>query len=54
MAMNTSENTSPTVMGGLKVLEISSMVSAPFCGKLLASLGADVDGRRRLLETAPG
>ena len=42
MAMNTSENTSPTVMGGLKVLEISSMVSAPFCGKLLASLGADV------------
>ena len=29
-------------MGGLKVLEISSMVSAPFCGKLLASLGAEV------------
>ena len=40
--MNTSENTSPTAMGGLKVLEISSMVSAPFCGKLLASLGAEI------------
>ena len=40
--MNTSENTFPTAMGGLKVLEISSMVSGPFCGKLLASLGAEV------------
>ena len=40
--MNTSENTFPTAMGGLKVLEISSMVSAPFCGKLLASLGAEI------------
>ncbi|MQG32781.1 MAG: CoA transferase, partial [SAR202 cluster bacterium] len=40
--MSTTGNTAPTALGGLKVLEISSMVSAPFCGKLLASLGAEV------------
>mgnify|MGYP000897934741 FL=1 len=40
--MSTLENAAPTALGGLKVLEISSMVSAPFCGKLLASLGAEV------------
>ena len=36
--MNTSENAFPTALGGLKVLEISSMVSAPFCDKLLTQL----------------
>ena len=40
--MSTFENSAPTALGGLKVLEVSSMVSAPFCCKLLASLGADV------------
>ena len=28
--------------GGLRVVEIGGMVAAPFCGKLLAALGADV------------
>ena len=32
----------PTALGGLRVLEISGMVAAPFCAKLLASLGAEV------------
>jgi len=29
-------------LAGLSVLEIGRMVAAPFCGKLLADLGADV------------
>ena len=29
-------------LGGLRVVEIGGMVAAPFCGKLLAALGADV------------
>ena len=31
-----------TAVAGLRVLELGAMVSVPFCGKLLASLGADV------------
>lgn len=30
------------MLRGLKVLELAQMVAAPFCGKLLAELGADV------------
>ena len=40
--MSTRVNNAPTALGGLRVLEISDMISAPFCGKLLASLGAEV------------
>ena len=40
--MDIADKHSPTALGGLRVLEISSMVAAPFCGKLLASLGAEV------------
>jgi len=40
--MNSASKTTPTALGGLRVLEISGMVAAPFCGKLLASLGAEV------------
>lgn len=29
-------------LSGLKVLEYGEFVSAPYCGKLLADLGADV------------
>ena len=32
----------PAALDGLRVLELAGMVAAPFCGKLLASLGADV------------
>ena len=32
----------PSALAGLRVLELGEMVAAPFCGKLLASLGADV------------
>ena len=32
----------PTALGGLRVLEVAGMLAGPFCGKLLASLGADV------------
>ena len=40
--MSTRVNNAPTALGGLRVLEISDNISAPFCGKLLASLGAEV------------
>ena len=40
--MNGLNTTEPTALGGLRVLEISGMVAAPFCGKLLAALGAEV------------
>ena len=42
MALEKQRSPTPTALGGLKVLEISGMVAAPFCGKLLASLGAEV------------
>ena len=32
----------PMALDGLKVVEFGDFVSAPFCGKLLADLGADV------------
>ena len=34
--------TTPSALNGLRVLELAGMVAAPFCGKLLASLGAAV------------
>ena len=42
MALKKKPFPTPTALGGLTVLEISGMVAAPFCGKLLASLGAEV------------
>ena len=41
MTMVTPTHT-PTALAGLRALELGEMVAAPFCGKLLASLGADV------------
>ena len=32
----------PAALAGLRVLELGGMVAVPFCGKLLASLGADL------------
>ena len=32
----------PTALGGLRVLELGSLVAVPYCGKLPAALGADV------------
>ena len=40
--MVTTASGPPTALAGLRVLEVAGMVAAPFCGKLLASLGAAV------------
>ena len=40
--MTLSDSSIPTALRGLRVLELGSMVASPFCGKLLASLGAEV------------
>ena len=36
------ELSTPTALAGLRVVELGSLVAVPYCGKLLASLGADV------------
>ncbi|MDE2785039.1 MAG: CoA transferase [Chloroflexota bacterium] len=33
---------SPTALPNLRVLEVASLIPGPYCGKLLASLGAEV------------
>ena len=40
--MTANAITSPTALAGFRVLEVGSMVAVPWCGKLLAALGADV------------
>ena len=40
--MTPSDSSKGTALAGLRVLELGLMVAVPFCGKLLASLGADV------------
>jgi len=39
---NITTNQNRGALEGLRVVEIGSLVAAPFCGKLLADLGADV------------
>ena len=40
--MTASSTIPPTALGGLRVLELGNLVAVPWCGKLLAALGADV------------
>ena len=40
--MTPSDSSKGTALAGLRVLELGSMVAVPYCGKLLASLGAGV------------
>ena len=43
IAPNTAPGeTPPAALAGMRALELGAMVAAPFCGKLLAGLGADV------------
>ena len=39
---NSIEPTQPTALPYLRVLEVASLIPGPYCGKLLASLGANV------------
>jgi crotonobetainyl-CoA:carnitine CoA-transferase CaiB-like acyl-CoA transferase len=39
---NHNSNETPQGLAGLRVLEVAEMVAGPYCGKLLASLGAEV------------
>ena len=40
--MNIDATNSLSALAGLRVVEVGEMVAVPYCGKLLASLGADV------------
>ena len=40
--MTSQESSIPAAVAGLRVLEVGGLVAVPYCGKLLASLGADV------------
>ena len=40
--MTTDNPISPTALPNLRVLEVASLIAGPYCGKLLASLGARV------------
>ncbi len=42
MTSITTGSGAPTALAGLRVLELGDMVAVPYCGKLLASLGAEV------------
>jgi crotonobetainyl-CoA:carnitine CoA-transferase CaiB-like acyl-CoA transferase len=42
MPQNQWEAPPPQALPGLRVLEVADMVAGPYCGKLLASLGAEV------------
>ena len=44
--MTANATNSPSALGGLRVLELGSLVAVPWCGKLLAALGADVSQSR--------